>query len=80
EDEELGAAELEELEEDVTDAATAARTRAELDVEIALLGELEELAARVRASGEDRKWAELRALLTDQVLTGPAGDRRKLIV
>lgn len=80
EDDELGADELEELEDDVTDAATAARTRAELDVEIGILAELEQLAARVRASGEDRKWAELRALLTDQVLTGPAGDRRKLIV
>jgi superfamily II DNA or RNA helicase len=80
EDDELGAEELEELEDDVTDAATAARTRAELDVEIAILGELEGLAARVRASGEDRKWAELRTLLTDQVLTGPGGDRRKLIV
>ena len=79
-DDELDADELEELEEDVTDAATAARTRAELDVEITLLAELEGLAARLRASGEDRKWAELRALLTDQVLTGPAGDRRKLIV
>ncbi|WP_409330383.1 helicase-related protein [Trujillonella humicola] len=80
EEDDLGAEELEELEDDVTDAATAARTRAELDVEIALLAELEELAARVRAAGEDRKWAELRTLLTDEVLTGQDGDRRKLIV
>lgn len=72
---------LETLEEDVVDAATAARTVAELDVEIAVLADLEALAAVVRSSGTDRKWSELRGLLTDHALErGAAGERRKLIV
>jgi hypothetical protein len=49
---ELDAAETEALEENVLDAATAARTVAELDHGIAVLGDLVELARRVRRSGE----------------------------
>src|SRR5690606_12641525 len=60
---ELGAAELEQLENEVLDAATAARTAAELDAELAVLARLEEIAQQVRASGEDRKWQELRSLV-----------------
>jgi SNF2 family DNA or RNA helicase len=59
----LAGEELEELESDVVDAATAARTVAELDKEIAILGDLTELARRVRYAGTDRKWSELRGLL-----------------
>ncbi len=62
-DEELAADELEELEDEVVDAATAARTAAELATEIAILEGLETLARRVLATGEDRKWIELRGLL-----------------
>src|SRR5665647_3096735 len=55
----LAGGEVEEIEEDVVDAATAARTVAELGIEIELLGDLITLARAVRHSGEDRKWAEL---------------------
>ena len=44
------------------------RPSAELDDEIALLADLEELARRVRHSGTDRKWTELRDLLADNAL------------
>ncbi len=50
----LDAEEREDLEENVLDAATAARTAAELDVEIGILKDLEELARRVRFAGTDR--------------------------
>ncbi len=73
--------EREELEEDVVDAATAARTIAELDKEIAILGDLIELARRVRHAGTDRKWSELRDLLQDNDLTrDAAGNLRKIII
>jgi len=73
--------ELEELEEDVVDAATAARTVAELDVEISMLSGLVEIANRVRHSGTDRKWSELRAILEDNKLThDPSGAVRKIII
>ena len=57
-------AEVETIEEAVLDQATAARTIAELRAEIATLDRLETLALSVRRSGEDRKWCELRSLLT----------------
>src|SRR5512135_2089979 len=53
-------AEREAAEEAVVDSASAARTLAELDKEIAILADLEELARRVRRSGTDKKWTELR--------------------
>lgn len=77
----LAADELEQVESDVVDAATAARTIAELDVEIGVLTDLELLAYRVRHSGADRKWSELCALLTDNELTrDAAGNLRKIII
>ena len=79
--EDLAGDELEELEEDVVDAATAARTVAELETEIAVLNDLTELARRVRYSGTDRKWTELRTILNDNALTtDEAGNPRKIIV
>ena len=60
--------EAEEIESEVADAATAARTIAELDKELAILADLAEVARRVRHSGADRKWTELRDLLTDNTL------------
>uniref|UniRef100_UPI002AD4796D helicase-related protein n=1 Tax=unclassified Frankia TaxID=2632575 RepID=UPI002AD4796D len=73
--------EREELEDDVADAATASNTRAELDTEIALLAQLEKNAHRVRHSGTDRKWSELRAILCDSDLThDQAGTLRKIII
>jgi superfamily II DNA or RNA helicase len=77
----LTSGEVEELESEVADAATAARTAAELDYEIALLGDLTELARRVRHSGTDRKWTELRELLSENALIrDPAGNLRKIII
>ncbi len=77
----LSGDELEELEEDVVDAATAARTVVELDHEIADLADLVEIARRVRHSGTDRKWSELRDLLTTDSLTQDVdGSLRKIII
>jgi SNF2 family DNA or RNA helicase len=57
--------EVEEIEEQVLDRATAARTIDELKAEIETLRRLEALALRVRRSGEDRKWRELANLLSE---------------
>ncbi|MFE1099030.1 helicase-related protein [Nocardiopsis alba] len=60
---ELDAAQRERVENEVVDSATAARTVAELDAELAALAQLQETAEQVRAKGEDRKWQELRSLV-----------------
>jgi hypothetical protein len=57
--------EVTQLEQQVLDHATAARTIDELQAEIRTLKRLESLAAEVRNSGEDRKWSELARLLHD---------------
>ncbi len=73
--------ELEEVEEELVEGASAARTAAELELEIATLAGLEELARRVRASGKDRKWLEFVSLLDEAPeLRHAGGVRRKLIV
>jgi superfamily II DNA or RNA helicase len=64
-EEELGAQELENIEETVVDRATAARTLAELATEIQLLEELEKLARVVRSRSTDRKWEQLSQILQD---------------
>ena len=73
--------EVESIEEEVVDAASAARTVAELETELVELGELQELARKVLASGEDRKWDELARLLenTPEMLD-ETGALQKLIV
>jgi superfamily II DNA or RNA helicase len=68
----------EEIEEAVVDEASAALTRAELTAEIAALADLEKLASRVRQSGTDTKWVELRGLLDGLRASGDAV--HKLIV
>jgi superfamily II DNA or RNA helicase len=79
--EDLSSGEVETLEEEVVDAATAARSITELDDEIASLSILVEIARRVRNSGTDRKWSELREILTDSELTREAdGSLRKIII
>jgi superfamily II DNA or RNA helicase len=79
--EDLSSGEVETLEEEVVDAATAARSITELDDEIASLTILVEIARRVRNSGTDRKWSELREILTDSELTREAdGSLRKIII
>ena len=80
-DEEVTAGELEQVEEQVVDQASAAATIAELEAEIRTLRKLEALALKVRASGTDRKWEELSRLLQDgEEMFDSAGHRRKLIV
>jgi superfamily II DNA or RNA helicase len=73
--------EMEELEEELIDQASAARTIAELEFEIATLTGLEQLASQVRSSGTDRKWEELSDLLqhTPEMFDAH-GERRKLII
>ena len=82
-DDEFSAEELENIEDELVDAATAARTVEELDAELLDLRDLIKAAARVRASDTDRKWSELRTILEDNTLAARRSDgdeRRKLIV
>lgn len=73
--------EVEATEEHIVDQASAARTIAELKVEIAILSDLEKLALRVRQSNSDRKWDELSRLLQNQTeMFDMHGHRRKLII
>jgi len=74
-------AEVEAIEETVTDQATAARTIAELELEIDRLRQLEAMAARVRHSGLDRKWEELASLMqTNEAMLDPERGRSKLVI
>ena len=73
--------ELEGLEDDVMDSASASATAAELEVEIATPKQLERRANDVRMSGEDRKWDELSRLLQENAsMFSKDGRREKLIV
>src|SRR5260370_41419720 len=73
--------ELEDLEEELVDEASAAGTIAELEHEVATLADLEVLARRLRDSGSDRKWEELSKLLQNEPEMFDAhGNRRKLII
>lgn len=80
-EEDFTASELEDLETQLIDQATAAQTIAELRAEIATLKELEKMAYEVRVGGEDRKWEELSKLLQDNAhMFSPDGMRKKLII
>lgn len=73
--------EQQETEEAVVDQATAARTIAELEVEIAQLAALVQMALKLKNSGQDRKWDELSQLLQDdQRMFGENHSREKLII
>ncbi|HPY73771.1 MAG TPA: helicase-related protein, partial [Methanothrix sp.] len=73
--------ELERAEEDVMSRATASQTITELELEIGTLKELEALASKVRASGQDRKWEELSKLLHDnKEMFDAGGHMRKLVI
>ncbi|MFJ6945868.1 DEAD/DEAH box helicase [Streptomyces wuyuanensis] len=75
------AEEIEEAEEELLDAATAAQTVEELNVELTELRALVKTAQLVREAGTDRKWTELSALLRDHALVTDANGRpRKLII
>ncbi len=79
-DEEAPQEEREELEQQLTDNATAAQTIAELEVEIARLKELELQARAVRLSAQDAKWSELTCILDHPEMVNQDGKRRKLII
>ena len=64
--------EVEAAEEEILDQATAARSIAELKIEIETLKGLEALALAVRHSGTDTKWRELASLL-GAIFTTAAG-------
>lgn len=72
--------EVEAIEERVLDQATAARTIAELEAEIATLKDLERKARTLRHSGADTKWTQLNSILDDPLMTDAEGNRRKLLV
>ena len=77
----LNAEETENLEEELIDQATAAKTIRELKEEIRILEGLVEKAKNVVTSGKDRKWDELSKILQDDPYTRQAdGKLRKLIV
>jgi superfamily II DNA or RNA helicase len=78
---EYSGAELEQIEEEVVDAATAAATVEELTAEIATLTRLEADARRVRNLGTDVKWNELASLLTEnREVVDDVGQPRKIII
>ena len=70
--------EVEAAEEEILDQATAARSIAELKIEIGTLKQLEALALEVCRSGTDTKWRELASLLgvifTNAALADRAGE------
>jgi len=73
--------EVHELEDQVMDRATAARTIRELELEIDSLKRLEAQAQEVLHSGTDRKWEELSSILQDKAeMFDARGHRRKFIV
>ncbi|MCD8317262.1 MAG: SNF2-related protein [Eggerthellaceae bacterium] len=73
--------ELDELEDEFVDTASASATLVELKAEINTLEALEKMANNVRMSGEDRKWDELSKLLQDErSMFSADGSREKLII
>lgn len=73
--------ETEQIEDQIVDLASNARTIAELEMEVSRLRELERLAGEVRRSDTDRKWEELRDLLVNRAeMFDQKGRRRKLII
>ncbi|XWX02906.1 helicase-related protein [Aggregatilineales bacterium SYSU G02658] len=79
--EEAPDSEIEQVEAELIDSATAARTVEELEAEIRILRELEEQARRLRRSGSDRKWNELLRLLQDTPeMLNVDRSRRKLVI
>ena len=80
-EDEYNAEEIEEMEEELLDAATAAQTVEELNAELIELADLVETAKKVREAGTDRKWTELSTILQDNALTTDGnGWPRKFII
>lgn len=79
--EDMAPDDYEEFEEEVVDQATAAQTISELEAEVFTLEHLEKRAKALVASGQDRKWEELREILQNTPeMRGPDGLQRKLII
>ena len=73
--------EVQETQDRVVDLATAARTVAELELEIKSLERLELAARRVRNLGTDTKWDELSNLLSgEREMFDAKGGRRKMVI
>ncbi|TVR20066.1 MAG: DUF3883 domain-containing protein [Anaerolineaceae bacterium] len=74
-------AEVQKVEADLIDRATAARTVEELEAEIVILHDLEEKALHLRRKGNDRKWNELLKLLQDTPeMQNADRSQRKLVI
>ncbi|MCL1790893.1 MAG: SNF2-related protein [Peptococcaceae bacterium] len=73
--------EINAIEEEFVDEATAARSRAELVIEIEWLKELEARAHALRNSGVDHKWEQVSKTLQDNnLMYGSNGSREKIII
>ncbi len=75
----FGEEEFERIEDEAIENEFSAETLEELAREVAMLRLLEEEAAKVRASRDDRKWIELSNILHSDEFNG-LGKSRKLIV
>ncbi len=74
-------AEVEKIEEEIVEKASASRTITELEAEIQILRKLEDFALKVRQSGSDKKWEELSSLIqTCTEMFDANNKRRKLII
>ena len=71
---------IDRIEAEVIDQATAAETVPELRKEIETLARLVGIAAEVRRAGTDTKWEELSTVLQSDHMTAPDGTKRKIIV
>ena len=71
---------IDHMETEVIDQATAAETVPELRKEIETLSRLVGIAAEVRRAGTDTKWEELSTVLQSEHMEAPDGTRRKMIV
>ncbi len=75
------AEEVEAIEQQVAEQATAASTITELEGEITILRDLEAQALRLKLSGMDAKWRQLEAILDEPIMCDPAtGLRRKVLI
>lgn len=77
---ELSSADAEQYEDNTSSVATASRTLAELQTEIAILDRLVSKAQHVRDARVDAKWEALAELLTSDQMFDDSGARRKIII
>jgi superfamily II DNA or RNA helicase len=73
--------EINEMEDEFLDEATAAKTIVELEIEIHWLYDLELSAQKLLHSGVDKKWEQVSKTLQDDILMqGKNGAREKIII